>query len=42
MLRVSARVVSVADGFQLWAKRFDRPEKDLLSISDDVADATVV
>jgi eukaryotic-like serine/threonine-protein kinase len=39
MLRVSARVVSVADGFQLWAKRFDRPEKDLLSISDDVADA---
>ncbi len=39
MLRVSARVVSVADGFQLWAKRFDRPEKDLLSISDDVANA---
>jgi len=39
MLRVSARVVSVADGFQLWAKRFDRPEKELLSISDDVANA---
>jgi serine/threonine-protein kinase len=38
-LRVSARVISVADGFQLWAKRFDRPEKELLSISDDVADA---
>ena len=39
MLRVAARVVSVADGFQLWAKRFDRPEKEVLSVSDDVANA---
>jgi eukaryotic-like serine/threonine-protein kinase len=39
MLRVSARVVSVADGFQLWAKRFDRPEKDALAVSDEVASA---
>jgi TolB-like protein len=38
-LRINARAVSVADGFQLWAKRFDRPESDLLAISDEVADA---
>jgi len=29
----------VADGFQLWAKRFDRPEQDVLSINDEVARA---
>ena len=39
MLRVAARVVSVADGFQLWAKRFDRPEKEVLTISDEAANA---
>jgi serine/threonine-protein kinase len=39
MLRISARVVSVADGFQLWAKRFDRSERDVLQVSDDVANA---
>jgi eukaryotic-like serine/threonine-protein kinase len=38
-LRVSARVVSVAEGFQLWAHRFDRPAGDALVISDDVANA---
>jgi serine/threonine-protein kinase len=39
MLRVNARVVGVTDGFQLWAKRFDRPEKDVLAVSDEVANA---
>jgi eukaryotic-like serine/threonine-protein kinase len=38
-LRVSVRVISVADGFQLWAKRFDRPDKEVLSVSDEAADA---
>ena len=38
-VRISARLVSVADGFQLWAKRFDRPEQDVLSINDEVARA---
>ena len=38
-LRIAARVVSVADGFQLWAKRFDRPEKDVLTTSDEAANA---
>jgi serine/threonine-protein kinase len=38
-LRISARLVSVADGFQLWAKRFDRPERDILIINDEAAAA---
>ena len=38
-MRISARVLSVADGFQLWAKRFDRPEKDLFVVNDEVAKA---
>ena len=38
-LRVSARLVGVADGFQLWAKRFECGEKDFLSVGDDAADA---
>lgn len=39
MVRLSARVVSVEDGFQLWAKRFDRPASDLLMVSDEAAGA---
>jgi eukaryotic-like serine/threonine-protein kinase len=38
-LRISARLSSVADGFQLWAKRFDRPAADLLVVGDEVAHA---
>ncbi|MFT3769458.1 MAG: protein kinase [Minicystis sp.] len=38
-VRISARLVSVADGFQLWAKKFDRPEQDVLCINDEVARA---
>ncbi len=38
-LRIAARVVSVADGFQLWARRYDRPEKDVLTTSDEAANA---
>jgi serine/threonine protein kinase len=38
-LRVNARLVSVADGFQLWAKRFDRPEAEFLSVGDEAANA---
>ena len=38
-LRVSARLVSVADGFQLWAGRFDRDVSEFLAVSDEIADA---
>ncbi len=38
-LRVNARLVSVADGFQLWARRFDRAESEFLSVGDEAANA---
>ena len=38
-VRVSARLLNVSDGFQLWAKRFDREEKDLFALSDELASA---
>jgi eukaryotic-like serine/threonine-protein kinase len=38
-IRVSARVLSVSDGFQLWAKRFERSTRDLFTLSDDIASA---
>ncbi len=37
--RVTVRLVSVSDGFQLWAKRFDRSPGDLLLVSDEAATA---
>jgi eukaryotic-like serine/threonine-protein kinase len=38
-VRVAARVGSVEDGFQLWAKHFDRPAEELLAVNDEVARA---
>jgi eukaryotic-like serine/threonine-protein kinase len=37
--RISARAISVADGFQLWARRFDRPDAELLAMTDEAAQA---
>jgi serine/threonine-protein kinase len=38
-IRVTARLVSTSDGFQLWAKRFERPAADVLAVNDEVAHA---
>jgi serine/threonine-protein kinase len=38
-LRVSARLLSVADGFQLWTRRFERTASELLVIADEAANA---
>lgn len=38
-VRLNARLLSVEDGFQLWASRFDRPANDLLVMSDETAAA---
>ncbi len=38
-VRVSARLVSVEEGFQLWAKRFDRPEEEVLAVNEEAARA---
>ena len=37
--RISARLVSVVDGLQLWAQRFDGGETDALELNDRVAHA---
>ncbi|MCA9593465.1 MAG: protein kinase [Myxococcales bacterium] len=38
-VRITVRLMSVADGFQLWAKRFDGEKADLFSVSDEAASA---
>ncbi|MEO6575546.1 MAG: protein kinase, partial [Polyangiaceae bacterium] len=38
-VRVSARLISVAEGFQLWAKRFECPSGDVLRVGDEAAAA---
>jgi len=38
-LRVTARVITVEDGFQIWARRFDSSIGDLLTLSDLIARA---
>jgi serine/threonine-protein kinase len=38
-LRVSVKLVSVADGFQLWARRFDRKPGEMLAVADEAASA---
>jgi serine/threonine-protein kinase len=38
-LRVGVRLVSVADGFLLWAKRYDRPLGEVLVVGDEAASA---
>jgi serine/threonine-protein kinase len=38
-LRISCRVSSVHDGFQIWAQRFHRPAADLLVLGDEVTHA---
>src|SRR5262249_4645489 len=38
-VRIAFRLISVEDGFQLWAKRFDRAATAILSVADDAAHA---
>jgi len=38
-VRISARAIGVADGFQLWANRFDAQPDHLLDASDEIARA---
>ncbi|HEY8079114.1 MAG TPA: protein kinase [Labilithrix sp.] len=37
VLRVAVRLVTVADGFQLWARRWDRRVEQVLAVADDAA-----
>ena len=38
-LRISVRALGVADGYQLWGERFERPVREALELNDDVARA---
>jgi len=38
-VRVAVRLVTVEDGFQLWARRFDRPSSQVLTVADEAARA---
>ena len=40
-LRVTVRLVDVADGFQLWSERYDRELEDVLAIQDEIAESVV-
>ena len=37
-LRVNAQLVNGADGFQLWADRFDRTVDDVFAVQDEIAE----
>src|SRR5690606_16950629 len=36
-LRISTRLLSIADGFQIWAHKTDCAEAEVLSVADDLA-----
>lgn len=38
-IRITAQLTNVADGYELWAGRYDREMKDLFAIQDEIADA---
>jgi eukaryotic-like serine/threonine-protein kinase len=40
-LRITAQVVNVADGFQLWSERYDRQLEDVFEIQDEISLAIV-
>ena len=40
-LRITARLVSAADGYPLWSQTFDRELKDVFAIQDEIAQAVV-
>jgi len=40
-LRVSAQLVNVADGYQLWSERYDRDLEDVFAIQDEIAESIV-
>jgi serine/threonine protein kinase/tetratricopeptide (TPR) repeat protein len=40
-LRITAELVSVADGYQLWSERYDRDLTDIFAIQDEVTGAII-
>jgi serine/threonine protein kinase/Flp pilus assembly protein TadD len=40
-LRITAQLVNVADGYQLWSQRYDRDMDDVFAIQDEIAQSIV-
>lgn len=40
-LRITAQLINVEDGFQLWSEKYDRELDDVFAIQDDIAAAIV-
>ena len=40
-VRVSARLVDAAQGFELWSERFDRQLEDIFAVQEEIAQAVV-
>ena len=40
-LRISAQLVNVADGYQIWSDRYDREMADVFDIQDEIVEALV-
>ena len=40
-LRITAQLVNVSDGYQLWSERFDRQFEDVFAIQDEISKAIV-
>jgi len=36
-LRITAQLINVADGFHLWAEKFDREPEDIFAVQDEIA-----
>jgi TolB-like protein/Tfp pilus assembly protein PilF len=40
-IRISVRLVNVADGYQLWSETYDRTLDDIFAVQDDIAQSVV-
>jgi serine/threonine protein kinase/Flp pilus assembly protein TadD len=40
-LRITAQLVNVADGYQLWSERYDRELEDVFAVQDEIAESIV-
>ncbi len=40
-LRITPKLIHIADGTQLWSKKYDKKAKDILSIQDDISQSIV-
>jgi serine/threonine protein kinase/Flp pilus assembly protein TadD len=40
-IRITAQLISVADGYHLWSERYDRELEDVFAVQDEIADNIV-